>query len=79
MNLLTVINCHSHAGDLFRLLITSQTQPTGGRFSGSYRDQFVPGDLFTGPCAHVCVCECVRRGIIPRISSLGLVFSDLKG
>lgn len=42
-----MINYRSHAGDLLRLLITSQPKPRGG--------PFLPGGLFTGPCAHVGV------------------------
>lgn len=57
-----MINYHSHAGDLLRLLITSQPKSTGGLFSCSYRDQLMPGDVFTGPCAlpvyaHACVSD----------------------
>lgn len=62
MSWLTVINYHSHAGDLLRLLITSQPRSTGGLFSCSRRDQLMPGDVFTGPCAlpvyaHACVSD----------------------
>lgn len=81
MSWLAVINYHSHAGDLLRLLITSQPKPTGGLFSCSYRDQLMPGDMFTGPCvpSYVCTRLCVRHALVPHVSNFyhGAVVSSL--
>lgn len=55
-SMLAVINYIPHAGDLLRLLITSQTKPTGGWFSYTNRESIsVWGLVYLSTFTHVAV------------------------
>lgn len=70
-SMLAVINYLPHAGDLLRLLITSQAKPTGGWFSCTNRESIsVWGLVYLHTCTHVAVflCACAWHKTKYRMS-----------